>query len=201
MTKLFAVALATAYLFFASYTCSPAIMVNSKEGAVNMERIDLRQYDKASNKQNIDILLEQTPEYSVNCAMADFIPKKKYAGFNLTKIIPSAEREHIRAWYRLENNKNEDDYDARFNMTFYQSREKNHEHMRNFVEWEISAPSAYLSNLKIGDFALGDTYSIDFIRGNVSVRVMGSHKAKVEIGGLATEIDRQISDILTQNQD
>ena len=211
MTKSFTVALAITYLFLAScfMRVNPQTTVrgNNKEGAANMEatiqsyendeKINLRHYDKATNKQNIDIFLEQTPEYPVNCTMADFIPRQKYAGFELTEIL-HPEYNSIRVWYSLESNKKKmRENDATVKLTFFQSRAESHEFMRRSLNNRNM--TVYVSDLKIGDFDIGNIYNVDFIRGNMGVNVSGRYLGKqssIRIGDLALEIDRHILDIL-----
>ena len=215
MTKLFTVALAITCLFLASCfmraTQQITVHGNNKKGAANMEaaiqlyengeKISLRDEDKASNKQNIDILLEQTPEYPVNCAMVNFTPRQKHAGFELTEITPSPEYNIISTWYKLESNKKKErGNNATVDLRFFQSRDESHESMR----YSLNNRNVWLvhpSDLKIGDFAIGDIYEIEFIRGNVWVNVRGYDGIRIE--DLALEIDRHILDILdklTQDQ-
>ena len=168
---------------------------NNSEVNTNMQNMNLREIDKETNKMNIDVLLEKIREYPVDCEMSDFELSKEYASFAVTdaNIYNEDDFKSITAYFRLQTNQKEDDFDATADITFYESQSDNQEVMRNSLN-EYTALEIYPSSLDIGDFAIGDTHYINFIRGNVCISVSGYDE--VEIDDLARAIDQQILDIL-----
>jgi len=160
----------------------------------DMILINLRGFDETLRKQNIDVFLERIPAYLNDCKISEFTLKKQYADFiqTETKIFDEDDYKKISAYYRKENNSKEDDYDANISIWFYESREDSHRSMRDLLN-DNTAPIVNQSAFKVGDFAIGDIFTIDFIRGNVNIRIKGYD---VEIDKLAREIDQQILEII-----
>ena len=177
-------------------------MQNYERNAEDITKINLREYNE-EKKKNIDVLLDQVENYPVDCAISDFDIKDEYTNFVLTSvdISDNDDKKAINARYRLKTNKNKDDYNARVTISFYDSISANHEVMRNSL-YGYAAPDIYPSDLDIGDFAMGDIYHINYIRGNVFVTVSERPKDNVyeiEIDSLAREIDLQILDIINEH--
>lgn len=161
------------------------------------DMINLHDFDEYTGKKNIDLFLEKTPTYPINCHISDFTLKEDSADFIVTEknIYNEDDYKKIYAHYKLKNIKGENAYDATVSILFYNSRAESHESMR-LVLSECADPTIYSSSLKIGDFAIGGIYDIDFIRGNVQVNVKGSYYNGITIEDLAKEIDQQILEIL-----
>ena len=175
---------------------------NDEINTADLTNINLRDYNEEEKKNNIDVLLDQTENYPAICTIADFLIKDEYAGFIQTsdRIIDYDSYTEINARYRLQTNSNEDAYDADVTISFYNSKSDNHMVMRNSLN-EYTALKIHPSSLGIGDFAIGDKYYLNYIRGNVFVTVMEcpqNNINEIEIGTLAREIDNQILEILNK---
>jgi hypothetical protein len=178
---------------------------NKSEADINMENINLislREFNEEMNMSNMDALLSAIRDYPIECRKFGFVFRDEYDNFVITEMIMNDEDEDedkgFTAYYRLKNNKKEDDYDAIIDIAFYKTKLDNHEVMRNSLN-EYAAMEVFTSALSIGDLAIGNSTGVNFIRGNVFVTVIGYEE--VEIDGLAREIDQQILDILNENHD
>ena len=179
-------------------------MINddSNNADIDVTNIDLRAYNEEKKKTNIDVLLDKVKNYPAICTISDFLVKDEYAGFILTNtnIVDGDTFKKINARYRLKSNNDIDDYDAKVTISFYDSKSANHTVMRNSLD-EYTAMKIYPSALDIGDFAIGDSYYLNYIRGNVFVTVIecpGNHINEIEIDALARAIDTQILEIITK---
>jgi len=170
---------------------------NTYDPNPDMQNIDLRAYNEQMNKKNIDIILENIREYPAECKLSEFTLKDEYANFVVTKtyMYDNDEYQNIDVDFKPKTNQKENGYNATVSITFYKTQPDNHEAMRNLLDYS-AAPQIYPSSLDIGDFAIGGIYNIEFIRGNVSVRVIGFND--IEIDSIARAIDLQIMEILTK---
>jgi len=178
----------------------PSKPESPKKKEVAKEMIDLHGFDEAAGKKNIDLLLEKVPTYRSDCKASDFTFKGRYANFILTEINKYDDHDMICAYYRLKTNTNEDDYDANVTVIIYESQAASLKAMSDSTE-TYAAPEIYPSSLKVGDFAIGDEYYINYIRGNVYVNVMEcphDEVNEVSIIDLAKEIDFQILEIINR---
>jgi hypothetical protein len=168
---------------------------NIGEVDIDMQNINLHALNEEVGKKNIDVVLEKIKEYTIDCKISDFTLREEYASFVVTETNKSNEDDHqsITVYCRLQTNKEEDAYDAKVRITFYKSQPDNQDMMRGFLN-ACAAPEVFPSLLDVGDFAIGDIFSIDFIRGNIFVSVTGYDEA--EVGDLAKEIDQQILEII-----
>ena len=161
---------------------------------------DLREINAQTGMMNIDFMLAETREYPIDYTMPDFVLEDKYANFVVTedRVYFDDDYTSIYIKLRLNTNKKDDDYDATVDMYLYNSQEDSRDIMRNSINM-YTIPTLYPSYLDIGDFAIGDTDSISFIRGNVFVSVISS--IGVEIVDLAEAIDLQILEVLNRSAD
>jgi len=191
----------TVVLFLSQTACGSNwnTQTNTSEVNIDMQNTDLRAFNEEMNKKNIDIMLERIEEYPRDCKMPDFTLEDEYAGFVPTKtyIYDNNETQNIDVDFRLKTNEKENGYDATISITVFKSQPDSLAAMRNSLD-DYSAPQVYPSSLDIGDFAIGGIYQIGFIRGNVSVSVIGFNE--VEIDNLARAIDMQIMEILSNTQ-
>ena len=187
----------TFVLLLSQSACNSNWDTKNNDSGVNidMQNTDLCAFDKQMNKKNIDIILERIEKYPIDCKMSDFTLKDEYANFVAIKtyMYDNNGNQNIDADFRLKTNHKENGYDATISITVYKSQPDNHEAMRNSLD-DYAAPHIYPSSLDIGDFAIGGIYHIEFIRGNVSVSVIGF--SEVEIDSMARAIDMQIMEIL-----
>ena len=183
-------------LFQSGCNSSLNTQINTNEVNTDMQNMDLRAYNEQLNKKNIDILLEKIEEYPTDCKMSEFSLKGEYANFVATKtyIYDEDKYQSIDVDFKLKTNQKENGYDATASITFHESQLDSQEAMRNSLD-DYTAPQVFPSSLSIGDFAIGGIYHITFIRGNVSVRIIGFNE--IEIDSIAGEIDIQILEIIT----
>ena len=158
-----------------------------------MNNINLKAFNEEMNMTNLDVLLNNIPLYSNLVSMSDLKLQEGYANFTITDV------EIINANYmivqlELKTGTREDSEYASMNVYFWNSQEENFESTRRWVFEMMASPFVYRSDLDVGDFALGDIYRIDFMRGNVGIAVTG--RDRTEIIGIAEEIDRQILSLL-----
>jgi hypothetical protein len=160
---------------------------------LNLRRI----IDPASGKMYIDTFLEKAPDYPFICNELNFIFKKKYAHFELTRtrVFLNHNTVHIEGWFKISSNKRKEGIDVSVQLYFYETKKEALEYMRNSLD-TYSAPSVYQSSIVIGDFAIGDVSNISFVRGNVVVHVIGHFVVSEK---LSREIDEQILNIINGN--
>ena len=196
LSKYLAVFTVVLLLFQSGCNSSWNTQINTNEVNTDMQNMDLRAISEQLNKKNIDIMLEKIKAYPTDCKLSEFSLKDEYANFVVTKtyIYDEDEYQSIDVDFKQKTNQKQNGYDATASITFYESQSDNHEAMRNSLD-DYTAPQVFPSSLSIGDFAIGGIYHIIFIRGNVSVRIIGFNE--IEINRIAEAIDIQILKTLT----
>lgn len=157
---------------------------------------NLKGFDELAGKQNIQLLLDEVPDYPNNCR--EFVLEKKYSDFELVGVLEYEDIAVYTATYKLNSNSTQGALNARVRVTIAQTANAAHEIITNFVNNSASMKisSSSIAGIFIGDLAVGDQNRLTFVRGNIYVDIIGYEGTSIT--DLAAEIDRQILEIITK---
>jgi len=159
------------------------------EEGINLDKVNLREFNESHDMYNIDIFLANIPTYRNIVRMQSFRLRDIYAGFVVNEVYTDESRIRIRLHSEIE-----DGARARIEMNFNDSQGESAELIRMVALEQFTAPSVYRSAIDVGDFALGFNDSLTFIRGNIVITIRTSPNH--DIVDLALEIDQQIIGML-----
>jgi len=189
--------------YIAPYDEANAVIYQTEENADNIDlySLDVRMFSEELNMPVIDAFFERIPQYPTLCRLADFEIRERYADFTIYEA-PVVNERRVSLRLRYNNNKNETGFDVRVSIGFNESQLESQNAMsRASTMFTIPPPFVFASQTGIGDFAIGGTSRIRFIRGNVFVDVMRRNMddASIDVIPIAREIDEQILNIISSS--
>ena len=164
------------------------------------EKYNLLNINESVGKQNIQVFLDDIPDYPSICET--FIFAKEYSNFELVNTLKNSNsNSECFAYYKVNSNLADSKCDVYIEVTVAPTKKEAHTQIIKFVNLSTMMevyPSSVIG-IFVGDLAIGSQERLIFVRGNVCVNVHGYRETSII--NLAQEIDKQILDIINKQEE